>query len=485
MKRREFIKTGLAALPLFNIGCAGFGQGRRRQIAQGAKIRVALIGCGHRMHEMIEVIIGEKIVALVDPDPKCRNSLKNKIAKIPGGAQSMDGAREYFDYRVMFDEMGDAIDAVIIATPNHHHALPAVLAMRRGIHVYVEKPMALTVEEAQYMGRLARETGVTTQVGNFGHSTRAMRVCVEALREHVIGDITDVWCYDDRCNALDHRPPSCPPPKGMDWDTWIGPAPYSDYYGPEGKRKVGLHPHDFHCWIDYGNGSIGNMGTHIIDAPFWGLDLGAKPATSVVANVADYACAGSWSYRTQIDWTYPETATRGPITLHWYDGLRPGLTLGTVDMNDWGYTPGGRKDQFMPEAVLKCERDYHLEKTPFLSNGTLFIGTKGCLWFGHHSMCRFLPKTLGKDMLKRIRWEDQVRGHMAEFYLAIREGREANTGFTFSTPLAETVLLGNVAGRAGAGRKLLWDGRRVTNDVDANKFLTATYRSGWEVFDHA
>ncbi len=482
MKRRDFIKAGLAAMPLFNVGCAGFGQGRRRQVARGAKIRVALIGCGHRMREMIEVIICEKVVALVDPDPKCRERLKKMVANIPGGPQSFAGAREFFDYRAMFDEMGDEIDAVIIATPNHHHALPAVLAMRRGIHVYVEKPMALTVEEAQYMGRVARETGVTTQVGNFGHSTGAMKACVEALRTNVIGDVTDVWCYDDRCNALSYRPPASKPPAGMDWDAWIGPAPYCDYYGPHGKRKVGLHPHDFHCWIGYGNGSIGNMGTHIIDAPFFGLDLGARPASSVVANVADTACDGSWTYRTQIDWTYPENGRRGPITLHWHDGLRPGLTLDSVDMNDWGYTPAGRKDQFMPEAVLKCERDYHLEKAPFLSNGSLFVGTKGCLWFGHHSMCRFLPKSLGRDMLKRIKWAEQARGHMAEFYSAIREGREANAGFTFSVPLAETVLLGNVAGRAGAGKRLLWNGRKVTNDDAANKFLSTTYRDGWNVF---
>ena len=235
-------------VPLFHIGCAGFGQGRRRQIAQGAKIRVALIGCGHRMGEIIQLVLAEKVVAMVDPDPACIAKLREKIAKIPGGSEAVAGSVNFSDYREMFDKMGDSVDAVFICTPNHHHALAAVWAMKRGIHVYVEKPMALNVAEAKYMQQLAKETGVTTQVGNFGHSTRAMALCVKALKEKVIGDIEDVWCYDDRVNALDHRPPASKPPEGMNWDAWVGPAPWVDYYGPEGKRKFGLHPHDFHCW---------------------------------------------------------------------------------------------------------------------------------------------------------------------------------------------------------------------------------------------
>ena len=482
MRRREFIKMAAMGVPLFHIGCAGFGQGRRRQIAQGAKIRVALIGCGHRMGEIIQLVLAEKVVAMVDPDPACIAKLREKIAKIPGGSEAVAGSVDFSDYREMFDKMGDSVDAVFICTPNHHHALAAVWAMKRGIHVYVEKPMALNVAEAKYMQQLAKETGVTTQVGNFGHSTRAMALCVKALKEKVIGDIEDVWCYDDRVNALDHRPPASKPPEGMNWDAWVGPAPWVDYYGPEGKRKVGLHPHDFHCWQGVGNGSIGNMGTHIMDAPFYGLDLGVTPPTSVIAHVADFACEGSWSYRTRLEWKFPALGDRGPINLHWFDGLREGLKFGDVNMNDWGYAEGGRKMQYLPEALLKCERDYHLEKIPFASNGSLFVGTKGCIWFGHHTMVRFLPKTLGKDLTKRINWTMQSLEHVTEFYNAVREGREANRGFTFSTPLAESLLLGNVATLGGCvGKTLMWNGERITNDEGANQYLASTYRPGWEL----
>ncbi len=486
MKRREFLKLAALGAPLFNVGCAGFGQGRARQIAAGAKIRVALIGCGHRMSEIIQLVLAEKVVAMVDPDPACLARLRAKIANIPGGPEAIAGAVDFSDYRDLFDTMGGAIDAVFVCTPNHHHALASVLAMRRGIHVYVEKPMALNVDEAKIMARVARETGVTTQVGNFGHSTRAMQLCVKALRDHVIGDVEDVWCYDDRVNALDHRPPAAPPPKGMNWDAWVGPAAWVDYYGPEGRRKVGLHPHDFHCWQGLGNGSIGNMGTHIMDAAFYAFNLGRTPPTSVTAHVADFACADSWSYRTRLEWTFPEQADHGPLRLHWFDGLRDGLDFTNVTLSDWGYAEGGRPMQYLPEALLKCERDFHLEKAPFLSNGTLFVGTKGSIWFGHHSMVRFLPKTLGKDFVKRMEWTRQSLEHVTEFYNAIREGREANTGFTFSTPLAECLLLGNVATLGGnTGRRLLWDGARITNSKTANRYLRSTHRTGWELAERA
>ena len=195
--RRGFLAAGAA----FGIGGLAFGRSRARQIAAGAKIRVALIGCGGRLQQLVEPIMAERIVALVDPDPRMRAATRERMVQI-GGRDALAGVREFFDYRELYAKMGDALDAVFIATPNHHHALAAVLAMRRGIHVFVEKPMASTVAEAQLMGRVAKETGVVTQMGNFGHSTKAMRVCVESIRKGLIGEIRDVWCYDDRLNSM-------------------------------------------------------------------------------------------------------------------------------------------------------------------------------------------------------------------------------------------------------------------------------------------
>ena len=216
MKRRAFVKLAAGAA-LFNVGTLRAAPLAKR-IAQGAKIRVALIGCGGRMQTIVEPLMAEDVVALADPDPRMIERTKAKMARMPG-AGDISKVRTFADYRELFAKMGDEIDAVAIATPNHHHALAAVLAMRRGIHVFVEKPMASTVAEAQLMGRVARETGVVTQVGNFGHSTKAMRICVDAIRKGVIGEVRDVWCYDDRLNSMLERPAAAPPPQGMDWES--------------------------------------------------------------------------------------------------------------------------------------------------------------------------------------------------------------------------------------------------------------------------
>ncbi len=476
MKRREFLQLAALGVPAFSIGTLRAAPLAKR-IAAGAKIRVALIGCGARTQQLVEPLMAEEIVALVDPDPRMLNATLAKMKRMPN-AGDLSKVRTFADYREMFLKMGDEIDAAFIATPNHHHCLASVLAMRRGIHVFVEKPMAATLEEAQLMGRVAKETGVVTQVGNFGHSTKAMRLCVDAIQKGVIGEIRDVWCYDDRINSMMYRPPAAPPPKGMDWDAWCGPAPVCDYYAPTPDHN-GMHPHDWHSWIGYGNGSIGNMGTHIMDAAFWALNLGAAHPTSVEAREVAFACPGAWAWQDTIDYCFPARGALPPVTLHWYDGVKPGIPYDKKHVTMTGHALK-REYLNLPDVLLETEREYKLEKAPFLNMGTLFVGTKGKIWFSHHSAIRFFPKTLGKEIKKSKHFTYKTTGHTHEFFNAIRENRAANTGFDYSVPLAETLLLGNVAARAGK-KKLLWDGTRITNDAAANAFLKTTYRSGWEV----
>ncbi len=470
--RRRFLFAGVA----FGIGGAGFGMSRARRIANGEKIRVALIGCGGRMQQLIEPIMAERVVALADPDPAMIASTLEKMKRIPG-AGDLSGVRTFFDYRELYAKLGDSIDAVFIATPNHHHAPAAIMAMRRGIHVFVEKPMALTVEEARLMGRVAKETGVVTQVGNFGHSTRAMRLCVESIRNGLIGEIRDVWCYDDRINSMMHRPPAAPPPKGMDWDLWCGPSPLCDYYAATPDHQ-GMHPHDWHSWIGYGNGSIGNMGTHIMDAAFWALSLGARTLESVEAREAEFACPGAWAWRDTIDYSFGAHDGMPPVVLHWYDGVKPGIPYDREHVTGFGHALK-REYLNLPPVLLETEqREGIAEKAPFLNMGTLFVGTRGTIWFSHHSAIRFFPKSLGKEIKKSKNFTYKTTEHTIEFYNAIREGREANTGFGYSVPLAEAVLLGNVAARAGRRKLLLQDGRIVGEDP-ANAFLRTDRRPGW------
>ena len=476
MKRREFIFKAAAGAAAFNIGTL-YAAPLARRVAQGMKIRVALIGCGGRMQTLVEPMMEEQVVALVDPDPRMLASIKEKMARVPG-AGDVAGIRTFADYREMFEKMGGELDAVAIAAPNHHHALAAVMAMRRGIHVFVEKPMASTVAEARLMGRVAKETGVVTQVGNFGHSTKAMRMCVEAIRSGVIGEVRDVWCYDDRLNSMLERPPAAPPPEGMDWDAWCGPAPKCDYYAPSEDHE-GLHPHDWHSWIGYGNGSIGNMGTHIMDAAFWALDLGRTGPESVEALDVQFACEGAWAWRDTIDFRFPARGGMPPVTLHWWDGVKDGIPYSSKYVGRTGICHR-REYQNLPPVIEETEREYSLAKTPFLKMGSLFVGEKGKIWFSHHSAMRFSPKSLGPEIKKAANFSYKSTEHVHEFYAAIREGREANTGFGYSVPLAETLLLGNVAARAGR-KRLEWDGRRIVNDEAANAYLATAYRPGWEL----
>ena len=294
--RRTFI-AGMAAgtLPLFNIGYAAFGQGRRAQLAAGAKIRIAIVGCGDWGRTLLTragLVGGCEVVALCEPDSKAIRVLKKHCARV-WCRETLDAAKVYPDYRVMFDEMGDSLDAVFIATPNHHHALPALLAIRHGVNVYVEKPMAHTMEEVIRIGEEGRKAGVVVRVGNKGHNISHRPTLAKYLKEGVIGDVTEVFSYSDRPNTMFRRPHTIPVPEGMDWDLWCGGSPVCEPYGEEDGR-VGLHPHDWHSWVDYGNGSIGNIGTHVLDAPFQTMDMWKVKPSKIVVRDVKWGCPGAW-----------------------------------------------------------------------------------------------------------------------------------------------------------------------------------------------
>ncbi len=484
MKRRTFLKMA-SALPLFNIGCAGFGHSRAHKIAHGAKIRLALIGCGSRMGHSVRYGIlnefhDEEIVCICDPDPANRKKVLNTIfARNP--SIDVSKIRQYFDYRQMFEKEAGSLDAAVIATPNHHHALAAVLAMNKGLHVYVEKPMALTVEEVVMMERAQRASGAVLQVGNQGHSSEGMRRFVEFVKAGVFGQIREVWCYCDRINAMSYRPPAAPPPSGMDWDLWCGPAKICDYYkGTEDHQ--GMHPHDWHSWIGYGNGSIGNMGTHIMDAAFWALDLCKTSPRSVVASDVKWGAEGSWSLRTHVRWRFPEHGDFAPVDLHWYDGIVDGVSM-TKKYVDMIGCCRKREYQFMPPVIEEVEKKYNAHLSAL---GSVFIGEKGCAYIGTwgESLQVFLddmkkgtlssvPKTLPRE--KRMT-------HGADWLRAIRDrSRPCGCNIKYSAPLAKTVLLGNVAPLAGAGNELEWNGSRITNNEAANRYLATGYRRGWEI----
>jgi len=420
-----------------------------------------------------------EIVCLCDPDPS-RWDKTRSVVKFRQPQTDVSKIRAYYDYREMLAKEGSRLDAVAIATPNHHHASAALMAMSMGLHVYVEKPMALTVDEVKLMHAAAKRHGIVTQVGNHGHSEEGMRVLVECIQAGMIGQVREVWCYDDRVNAMFVRPPSASPPAGMDWDSWCGPAPVCDYYAPDANHQ-GLHPHDWHSWIGYGNGSIGNMGTHIIDPVFWALRLGEVRPETVVANRADWGCPGSWTWRTEIEWKFPARKGMDPVTLHWVDGVNEGVPY-DADHVDLIGCCRKREFQNLPPAVLEAERRHG---TDLGALGSLFIGEKGMIKIGPHGNgLVFMPKDLRKNFgnVPRILPREKGMNHQIDWIRAVRRPeRPAGCCFDYSAPLAETVLLGNVAPRAGAGKVLRWDGERILNDEAANAYLRTTYRKGWEL----
>ena len=488
MNRRDFLKTAgvlpvvAGTMPLFNIGCAGFGFSRQRQLAGGEKIRIAIVGCGSWGCALLNRsgrVGGCELVALCEPDPNAIAAMYKACG--PVWKEAVRAAKVYPDYRVMFDEIGDTLDAVFIATPNHHHALPALLAIRHGVNVYVEKPMAHTMEEVELIEREARAAGVVVRVGNKGHNMTHRPTLAKYLKDGVIGDVTEVFSYSDRPNTMFHRPPSCPPPRGMDWDLWCGGSPVcTNYLGEDG--RVGLHPHDWHSWIDYGNGSIGNMGTHVLDAPYQTMDMWKVTPDRIDVREVKWGCPGAWQARETIDFHIPARDGWGEITLHWNDGVADGVDMGPKFMTGWYNRVHKREHTNFPPELLELERKWGV-KTPITAFGTVFVGTKGMIYEEFHRTLRFFPeggriadlpvpdaKTLETEEVRIVR----------EFLGAVRGNPgEINTGLDFSIPLAKTLMLANALAFAGKGR-YAFDGHQTSNDV-ANAHLRQTYRPGWEL----
>ena len=481
MKRRAFIKlaAGVVATPLFNIGNAAYAG----TVAQGRKIRLGLIGCGWRMghnvrYGLVNNLCTESIICIADPDPGQWDKVR-KVVKARQPETDVSKIRAFYDYHEMLDKVSSELDAVVVATPNHHHATAAILAMSKGLHVYVEKPMALTIEETDLMLKASRKYGVVTQVGNHGHSGEGNRRLVEYVQSGALGQVRDVWTFNNKLNSMTYRPPKAPPPNGMDWDFWCGPAPVCDYYAPT-KDHGGLHPHDWHAWIGYGNGAIGNMGTHIIDPAFWALRLGEVHPESVEATELQWGAEGSWAWRNTIHWRFPARKGMDPVTLHWFDGVKDGIPYDKKHVSRIGECHK-REYQNLPPIVEELERKYNQDLGRL---GSVIVGENGIMAIGAEGGgLQFVPNGLIKTLPKPPKTIPREKGmsHQVDWLRAIRNpNRPAGCNFEYSTPLAKTVLLGNVASRAGL-KKLIWDGSHVANNENANEFLRTTYRKGWEI----
>lgn len=353
----------------------------------------------------------------------------------------------YVDYRVMLERAQHDIDAVLVAAPNHIHAVASVAAMRAGKGVYCEKPLTHSIYEARQLARAARETGVATQMGNQGHSTDDIRRAVEWIRDGAIGKVRAVhaWAGGSNRAVRTERPTDTPPvPDGLSWDLWLGPAkarPYHPAYAPL----------MFHYWWDFGSGTLGNFGCHTLDTAVWALGLehpAIVEASSTPLNEETTPVAATYH------WVFPARGDRPQVEVFWYEGgLRPPRP------------PCLEPDQELPAA-----------------GGSLLVGDEGAILSGVWSAS---PRIIPEEKMRRYAPPPPTiprsQGHHRDWIEACKGGPAASANFDYAARLTEIVLLGVVALRTG--RSLRWNGPDMVaaNAPEAEPFIRGFFRKGWEI----
>jgi hypothetical protein len=428
----------LAVVPRHVLGGPG-------QKPPSEKLNIAGIGVGGRGLGDLKSLDGENIVALCDVD---QQHAAKAFTEYPN-------ARKHRDFRKMLQEQKD-IDAVVIATPDHLHAVIAMTAMKLGKHVYAEKPMAHTVAEVRALSEAARKYKVATQMGNQGNAGEGVRLISEWIADGAIGPVREVHAWTNKPvwpQGID-RPRDTPPvPPTLDWDLWLGPAverPYNPAYLPFAWRG----------WWNFGCCSLGDMGCHVLNNVWRPLRL--APPVSIEA-YPSRCTSETGPLATIIYYEFAARDNMPAVRLTWYDG------------------------GMMPPRPPELEDDRRIGD----NEGVLFVGDKGkiiCTCYGDSP--RLIPETRMKEYQRSPKTIPRSIGHHKEWVEACKGGPPAGSNFDVAGPLTEMVLLGNVAVRSSAlqkenGRpvKLLWDaaGAKVANVPAANQFLTMEYRKGWEL----
>jgi predicted dehydrogenase len=440
ISRRRFLADA-GAMAAFTV-VPRYVLGGPRQIPPSEKLNIAGVGVGGRGAGVIDGVSSQNIIALCDVDAKHAAGTFNRFPN----------AKKYRDFRKMLEEEDKNIDAVTVATPDHVHAVATMMAIKMDKHVYCEKPLTHSVYEARKVAEAAREHKVATQMGNQGQATEETRLMCEYIWAGAIGPVREVHVWTDRPSrglfdvywpqGVDRPKEEPPVPETLDWDLWLGPAPYRPYHPC-------YLPFAWRGWWDFGTGALGDIGCHSIDPVFRALKLGhptSVEANSTLVNKETYPVASTVHYQ------FPARGDMPPVKLTWYDGgLRP-----------------PRPDELE-------------EGQEFGEGGILFVGDKGKM-LKH----RLIPESRSKEYGKPPEVLPRSPGHFEEWIEACKGGKPAGSNFDHAGLLAEVVLLGNVALRVELREKLtrtklLWDGpnMKITNLPEANQFLQREYRKDW------
>ena len=441
--RRSFLAkttSGVATLTVV----PSYVLGLRGADSPNNKLNIAAIGLCNQGGSDLQGMTSENIVALCDVDTRFSAKHANQFPK----------ARQYQDFREMFDAMHKEINAVLIATPDHWHAALALRAMKMGKHVYCEKPLAHSIYEVRALMQTARQTKVTTQLGNQGHSFDSIRVFREWVEDGAVGTVREVhaMCRSvySTVSILEEVKRGQPVPETLAWDLWVGPAQFRPYHSA-------YHPGKWRSWTNFGTGVIGDWTCHVVDPVFWTLDLGA-PTTIEALEPGNYnpATQGeTFPAGNVIRYSFPAKGNRAAVALTWYDGPQK------------------------PPRPPELEPD---EKLPDI--GALVVGDKAKILYGSHGATapRIIPDE-GTEKFKRSPQRyARSPGHQKEWIEACKARKPAGSDFSYGGPLTEVALLGVIAMRF-KGQKLQWDGPRMkfTNCSEANAYLKPSFRKGWGV----
>jgi predicted dehydrogenase len=451
---RRGLLGGAAAAAAFSV-VPSYVLGGAGSAAPSEKVNVAIIGTGGQGIVNMKQLFNEpdvRIAALCDI-----NEVSDYSMFYYGGTAGLKPALglvqekygqpcpTYHDYNEMLDK--EDIDAVLVATPDHSHAVVSLAVLAKKKHLYCEKPLCRTVYETRVVTEAARKAGVATQLGNFGHSSEDIRLTCEWIWDGAIGDVREVHAWTStgarRWTDLTDRPKETPPvPAGFDWQRWLDPVlprPYHPDYAPVRWR----------AWWQFGSGTIGDFACHHLDPAFWALKLDQADRFQVEASsygTTEEVCPAA----SLIYFDFPARAGMAPVRITWYEG------------------------GVMPPRPAELEEGRSVE-----NNGILFIGTKGSiLGEGWGRSPRIIPEAKMRAYRRPPKTLPRVAGHHRNWLDAAKGKGRPSTHFDYSGPLTEFVLMGNVALRAGKKLDFNWKSMTVTNVAEANKFIKPVYREG-------
>ncbi len=457
LSRRHFLRTaafsGTGVLVLNSASSVCSAQANE-------KLNIALVGVGGRGEWFASTIprMGQNLVALCDVDE----------TKNPDAYERLPQARKFRDFRRMLDAMGKTIDAVIVATPDHTHAVASAAALRAGKPVFCEKPLTRTLHESRALRELARKQKLATTMGNQGTAAGPFRRALELIREGTIGEIKQVHIWNDSGGADRKEPPQKtePVPEYLDWDLWLGPAAFRPY----SKEWISRH-----LWREFGTSQLGNWASHTANLAFMALKVqdlwlnpGAAPRGSGLQVKAQVSSINRLSFpRWEVlEWSLPPRAEFPAITFTWHNGRAP-------------------KSRELIEGLLGDGLDWGDKKQKKWADfaGAIILGTQGMIHTtGHNATFRLLPADkftgIQTDRPEKV---EASRGHEEDWLRACRGGPAPWANFDYADALNEFLMLGNVATQFETALDFDPAAMKITNNKDAEALLRCEYRKGWEL----